>query len=238
MLLEQLLTNCPALTVLATSRSRLLLPFEFAYLVPGLSLAAEDGRNPDAVELFVSRAAAGGWAVAAGELERVAALCRGLDGIALAIELAAARLPALGLDGLEAGLADRLQLLAGGSRVNDRHRSLRSALDWSSALLSEPERALLRRMSVVAGPFSVAAAAEMLVGGLRSPPTRCPPCSPGWRTRACWCRPRPPWAPATDSSRRSGSMPPRSSRTVTRGMPRRSDTSAGAWRRPSGSAIR
>ena len=84
--------------------------------------------------------------------------------MALAIELAAARLPSLGIDGLEAGLADRLHLLAGGSRVDDRHRSLRSALDWSYALLSEPERAVLRRVSVVAGPFSAAAAAEMFGG--------------------------------------------------------------------------
>ncbi|MFC5175200.1 ATP-binding protein [Nocardioides taihuensis] len=161
-LLEVLLTACPGLTVLATSRSRLLLPFELTYPAPGLSLAAEDGRPPDAVELFVSRAAAAGSPVGPGDLGRVAVLCRNLDGMALAIELAAARLPALGLDGLEAGLADRLDLLAGGSRVDDRHRSLRSALDWSHALLSEQERALLRRISVIAGPFPASAAVEML----------------------------------------------------------------------------
>ena len=148
--------------MLATSRSRLLLPFEFVYAVPGLSVTATDDRPPDAVELFLRRAAAGGSVVQPADLDRVAAVCRGLDGMALAIELAAARLPALGLDGLETGLGDRLDLLAGGSRVDDRHRSLRSALDWSYALLSEPERALLRRVSVVAGPFSASAAVEML----------------------------------------------------------------------------
>jgi tetratricopeptide (TPR) repeat protein len=84
--------------------------------------------------------------------------------MALAIELAAARLPALGLDGLEAGLADRLLLLEGGARVDDRHRSLRSALDWSYALLSDPERATLRRVSVFTGAFSATAVAEMLAG--------------------------------------------------------------------------
>jgi predicted ATPase/DNA-binding CsgD family transcriptional regulator len=162
-LLERLLTACPRLDVLATSRSRLLLPFEWAYPVPGLSLAAPDGEPADAVALFLSRATAGGPTVAGPrDLARVAALCRGLDGMALAIELAAARLPSLGLDGLEAGLADRLLLLTGGSRVDDRHRSLRSTLDWSYALLSEPERALLRRVSVFVGPFSAAAATELL----------------------------------------------------------------------------
>jgi predicted ATPase len=84
----------------------------------------------------------------------VAAICRGLDGVALAIELAAARLPSVGLDGLSLGLADRLALLAGGSRVDDRHRSLRSTLDWSYALLDEPSRAVLRRLSVFPGPFA------------------------------------------------------------------------------------
>jgi predicted ATPase/DNA-binding CsgD family transcriptional regulator len=163
-LLEQLLRACPRLTVLATSRSRLLLPFESAYPVPGLSLAAYDGQPADAVSLFLSRAAVGGSTIDPEDLGRVAALCRGLDGMALAIELAAARLESLGLDGLEAGLADRLRLLEGGSRVDDRHRSLRSALDWSYALLTEPERAALRRVSVFAGAFSAQAAAELLAG--------------------------------------------------------------------------
>jgi len=162
-LLERLLTACPQVDVLATSRSRLLLPFESAYPVPGLSLAVTEGHPADAVALFLSRASAVGLAVDGADLDRVTALCRGLDGMALAIELAAARLPSLGLDGLEAGLADRLLLLTGGPRVDDRHRSLRSALDWSYALLTEPERALLRRVSVFAGSFSARAAADLVV---------------------------------------------------------------------------
>jgi predicted ATPase/DNA-binding CsgD family transcriptional regulator len=161
-LLERLLAACPALTVLATSRARLLLPFEQAFPVPGLSVSSLDERPPDAVALFLSRARAGGAEVAPEDLPRVASLCRGLDGMALAIELAAARLPSLGLDGLEAGLADRLDLLAGGARMDDRHRSLRSALDWSHALLDEADRAVLRRVSVFAGPFAAASAAEVL----------------------------------------------------------------------------
>ena len=163
-LLERLLASCPALTLLATSRARLLLPFEQAFPVPGLSVSATpDGPN-DAVELFLSRARAGGSEVGERDLPRVMALCRGLDGMALAIELAAARLPSLGLDGLEAGLADRLLLLTGGSRLDDRHRSLRSALDWSYALLDEPDRALLRRVSTFAGPIAARSVAEVLDG--------------------------------------------------------------------------
>ncbi len=163
-LLERLLASCPALTVLATSRARLLLPFERAFPVPGLSVSTTPGGPNDAVELFLSRARAGGSEVGEPDLRRVMALCRGLDGMALAIELAAARLPSLGLDGLEAGLADRLLLLTGGSRLDDRHRSLRSALDWSYALLDEPGRALLRRVSVFAGPFAARSAADVLDG--------------------------------------------------------------------------
>ena len=82
--------------------------------------------------------------------------------MALAIELAAARFASLGLDGLEAGLADRLRLLTGGPRIDDRHRSLRSTLDWSYALLDEPDQAVLRRVSVFAAPFTATAAAAVL----------------------------------------------------------------------------
>ena len=163
-LLEHLLASCPFLTVLATSRARLLLPFEQAFPVPGLSVAPAPDGPGDAVELFLSRARAGGIEIDESDLPRVVVLCRGLDGMALAIELAAARLSSLGLDGLEEGLADRLLLLTGGARLDDRHRSLRSALDWSYALLDEPNRALLRRVSVFAGPFAARSAAEMLRG--------------------------------------------------------------------------
>ncbi len=160
-LVERLLAGCPNLTVLATSRARLLLPFEWAFPVPGLSVEADADSPGDAVELFLSRATAGGAHVEPDDLHRVAALCRGLDGMALAIELAAARLPSLGLDGLEAGLSDRLLLLTGGSRVDGRHRSLRSTLDWSYALLDEAEKAVLRRVSVFAGAFPARAATEL-----------------------------------------------------------------------------
>ncbi len=163
-LIERLLTGCPRLTVLVTSRARLLVPFEWVFGVPGLSLDASDGGPGDAVELFLARAAAAGTPVPPGDVDRVAAICRGLDGMALAIELTAARLPSLGLGGIEAGLADRMDLLAGGRRADDRHRSLRSALDWSYTLLDEGDQAVLRRVSVFAAPFTAAAAEALLDG--------------------------------------------------------------------------
>jgi predicted ATPase/DNA-binding CsgD family transcriptional regulator len=161
-LLERLLAGSPRLSVLVTSRARLLVPFEWVFAVSGLSLDGDDGGPGDAVELFRVRAAAGGRPLPPDDTERIAAICRGLDGMALAIELAAARFHSLGLDGIEAGLADRLRLLTGGSRVDGRHRSLRSALDWSYALLDGPAQAVLRRVSVFAAPFTAGAAAAVL----------------------------------------------------------------------------
>ena len=163
-LLERLLADSPGLSVLATSRARLLVPFEWVFPVPGLSFEADDAGPGDAVELFLARAAAGGSPLTSHDTQRVAAVCRGLDGMALAIELAAARVPSLGLDGVEAGLADRLRLLAGGRPADDRHRSLRSTLDWSYALLDEPGRAVLRRVSAFAAPFTATAAAAVVAG--------------------------------------------------------------------------
>ncbi|WP_328474770.1 LuxR C-terminal-related transcriptional regulator [Actinoplanes sp. NBC_00393] len=119
---ERLLVRCPQVSVLATSRARLMVPFEWVYQVPPLSL---DGES-DAVALFRDRAAAVGWTVSDAQAGQVADLCRKLDGVALAIELAAARLPTLGLDGLVLGLSDHLRLIVGGYRADDRHRSVRA----------------------------------------------------------------------------------------------------------------
>ncbi len=160
--LERLLAGSPGLTVLATSRARLLVPFEWVFAVPGLSVDAEDGGPGDAVELFLGRAAAGGRPLTRVDRDRVAAVCRTLDGMALAIELAAARFPSLGLDGLEAGLEDGLLVLTGGRRKDDRHRSLRSMLDWSYQLLDGPDQAVLRRISVFAAPFTADQAMAVL----------------------------------------------------------------------------
>ncbi|MEV5554749.1 LuxR C-terminal-related transcriptional regulator [Nonomuraea wenchangensis] len=157
--LERLLAACPAVTVLATSRARLMVPFERVYPVPPLSLAA--GGDSDAVALFMERAAAVGRPLDPPLRGQVAAICERLDGMALAIELAAARYPMLGLDGVTAALSHPLRMLTGGSRADERHRSVRAALDWSHALLDPADRALLRRVSVFAAPFTAAAAAEV-----------------------------------------------------------------------------
>jgi predicted ATPase/DNA-binding CsgD family transcriptional regulator len=158
---ERLLARCPRLVVLTTSRARLVVPFERVFPVPGLSLS-ETGDEGDAEALFLARAAAVGSPVTdPGDRRRVAEICRALDGLALAIELAAARLPTLGFDGLEAGLADPLRLLSGGSRLDERHRSVRATLDWSYALADPVDQALLRRVSVFAAPFTAEAAAAV-----------------------------------------------------------------------------
>ena len=162
-LTEQLLSACPNLAVLLTSRVRLVVPHETVYAVPGLSLPPPGGEGGDAIALFAERAAVAGALLPAGTAwRRAAGICRALGGLPLAIELAAARLPSLGLDGLEAGLADQLSLLAGGPRQQPRHRSLYDTLDWSYRLLDTREQAALRRLSVFAAPFGPAAAAEVV----------------------------------------------------------------------------
>jgi predicted ATPase len=143
-----------------------MVPFEWVYLVPPLSLerrGAGDGDvgSSDAVLLFLDRAAAVGWTLEREQLAQVAEVCRKLDGVALAIEIAAARLPALGLGELVAGLSDHLRLLVGGYRADERHRSVRAMLDWSQALLSSADSALLRRVSVFVSPFTAPAAAQV-----------------------------------------------------------------------------
>jgi predicted ATPase/DNA-binding CsgD family transcriptional regulator len=156
---ERLLAGCPRLTVLATSRARLMVPFERVHPVPPLSLTG-DG-DSDAVALFLDRAAAVGWPPAPAQRDHVAEICRRLDGVALAIELAAARLPTLGLDGLAGVLPDPLRLLTGGARAADRHRSVRAMLDWSHALLEPADRTVLRRISVFVAPFTADAADQV-----------------------------------------------------------------------------
>jgi predicted ATPase/DNA-binding CsgD family transcriptional regulator len=157
--LERLLAACPRLRVLATSRARLVVPFERVFQVPPLSLAGGD--ESEAATLFIDRAAAVGWPPDPVVRDRIVAICERLDGMALAIELAAARWPTLGLDGLTAGLSDQLRILAGGPRADDRHRSVRAVLDWSYDLLEPVDQALLRRVSVFVAPFAAESAAQV-----------------------------------------------------------------------------
>ncbi len=158
---ERLLRQCPDVTVLATSRARLMLPFEWVFPVPGLSLPG-DGSDGDAVALFVERARQAGLTELSDEdRRRIGAIVSGLDGMALAIELAAARVPTLGLDGVERGLAEPLRLLTGAPRLDERHESVRSTIDWSYDLLAPREQALLRRVAVFMAPVAAADAATV-----------------------------------------------------------------------------
>ena len=159
---ERIIAGCPQITVLATSRTRLLLPYERVYVVPGLSVIGSGG---DAVDLFAARVAAATGDVAAPDTVRVAALCQALDGMALAIELAAARFVSLGLDGLESGLDQQLRFLSAGTRVADRHGSVREAIRWSYDLLSSDDRALLRGVAAFASWFDVDAACAVAGAG-------------------------------------------------------------------------
>src|SRR5262245_23171737 len=160
--IERIIAECPTVTVLATSRARLLLPYERVYVVPGLSVVDGGG---DAVDLFTARVSAATGEPAPPDRARVAALCRALHGMALAIELAAARFAALGLGGLESGLDQRLRLLTAGPRVPERHGSLRAAIGWSYELLSPADRALLRGVAVFAASFDVEAACAVAGAG-------------------------------------------------------------------------
>jgi predicted ATPase/DNA-binding CsgD family transcriptional regulator len=154
-----LLGACPGLRILATSRIRLHLAGETVFAVPGLSLD-----TGDAVALFAARMAASGTTamLTAEDLETVRTICALLDGTALAIELAAARAPSFGLDGLLRALGEGHDVLTYGHPTDDRHGSLRAAIDWSYHLLDDDERAVLRTTAVFAAPFDLDAAASVV----------------------------------------------------------------------------
>lgn len=170
-LTESLLTGCPAVTVLATSRELLGVPSEVTWMVPSLSVP--DERSParietvsqyEAVQLFIERATRTrpSFQVTNDNAPAVAQICHRLGGIPLAIELAAARSRVLTPQQISDGLIKRFELLAGGARtVVPRHQTLRASMDWSYELLSEEERILLRRLSVFAGGFTLEAAEEV-----------------------------------------------------------------------------
>ncbi len=145
----------PRLTVLATSREPLGVTGEATWRVPSLSLADE------AIELFTDRArrARPAFRVTDDNAARITEICRRLDGIPLAIELAAARVRALSLAEIVDSLHDRFRLLTGGARTAvRRQQTLRASVDWSHALLTQPERVLFRRLAVFVGGFDLDAA--------------------------------------------------------------------------------
>src|SRR5262245_18944158 len=167
---EPLLQACPEVAVLATSRAPLGVAGETDWRVPPLSLPGEEGEglaDSVAVALFVERAGkvSPGFVLTDENVASVARLCRELDGIPLAIELAAARLRMLTTEQISTGLSDRFRLLTGGPRTAlERHQTLRASVDWSYELLSEQERMLLWRLAVFAGGFALEAAESVCAG--------------------------------------------------------------------------
>ena len=162
-----LLAACPNLAVLVTSRLRLRLSPEHELPVPPLALPPTDDLPPEqliaygAIRLFVDRARAadGRFTLSCANGSAVAAVCRRLDGLPLALELAAARLRVLSPAALAVRLTDQLGLLSGGpADAPPRLRSMREAIAWSYDLLAEPEQALFRRLAVFAGGFTFEAA--------------------------------------------------------------------------------
>jgi predicted ATPase/DNA-binding winged helix-turn-helix (wHTH) protein len=170
-MVEALMHASTMARVIATSREPLRAESERLYRVPPLAVPAEDARTLEvmlrhgAVALFVARTQATDphFSPDRRTAAAIAAICRRLDGIPLAIEFAAARAATLGVEELASRLDDRFSLLTDGRRTAPRrHQTLRATLDWSYQLLSEPERAVLRRLSIFAGGFTLAAASAII----------------------------------------------------------------------------
>ena len=178
-LAETLLTLCAHITIIATSREILRIQGEHVYRVPPLDVPPLDvpaaGQSDaaqiltySAPELFIARASEldADFASNSQHSSMIAAICRRLDGIPLAIEFAAARAATLGVAQVAKGLHNRFELLTGGRRTAlPRHRTLRATLDWSYQLLTEAERDLLQRLAIFVGPFSLDAAGAVADAG-------------------------------------------------------------------------
>jgi predicted ATPase/DNA-binding SARP family transcriptional activator/DNA-binding CsgD family transcriptional regulator len=171
---DTLLDSCPGLRVLATSRETLNATGEVNWVVPSLMVpySRQEAYTPqeleayESVRLFVERAhqRKPSFELTSPNGQAVAQVCRQLDGIPLAIELAAGRMGVLSAEQLASRLEDFLKLLTGGPTADPRHRTLRATLEWSHELLSEPERTLFRRLSVFAGGWTLEAAEEVCSG--------------------------------------------------------------------------
>lgn len=167
-LAASILTRCPAVRILATSREQLDVPGEVVWRIP--PLAADDGlpgRHGPANRLFAERAAAAGGArtFSGEEWADIARIVRRLDGLPLAIELAAARTRSLGVADLAARLDDALGLLTTGSRLaGARQQTLRATIDWSHRLLADDEQAVFRRLAMFGGRFGLEAAEAVAAG--------------------------------------------------------------------------
>lgn len=178
-LIETILEECPGIRVLATSRELLKVAGEKVWRVPSLQFPGEEDLQGsdsagqaslleyDSLRLFVERAAQiePGFRIDARDIRATAQICRRLDGIPLAIELAAARVGSLSLPGISERLDDRFRLLTGGRRTAlPRHQTLAALIDWSFNLLPDAERTLLQRLSVFVGGWTLEAAARVCGG--------------------------------------------------------------------------
>ena len=169
---DKLLKHCPQLKILATSREALGILGEIVYPMPSLGLpdiqqTLETFKSYESVRLFEERArlAQPDFQLTLENASPVAQICSRLDGIPLAIELAAARVNMFSTAQIAARLDDRFHLLTGGSRTTlPRQQTLRASIDWSWNLISDPERALLRRLTVFAGGWTLEAAESVCIG--------------------------------------------------------------------------
>jgi non-specific serine/threonine protein kinase len=182
-LAAQLLGGCPGLWILATSREGLGVPGEVIWRVPSLTFpwpghqpALDDMEKFGAMALFAERASAArpGLVIGTADIAPLSTICFRLDGIPLALELAAARVSALSISEIAERLDDRFMLLSRTVGAPARHQTLRASVDWSHQLLSQAEQALFRRLAVFAGGWSLSAAEEVGAG---------PPVGPGQAAR-------------------------------------------------------
>jgi predicted ATPase/DNA-binding CsgD family transcriptional regulator len=173
-LVETLVNGCPRLRVIATSREPLQVNGEAVVAIEGLELSAEDGAEKadlgelsEAAALFIDRARRARVDFLANDSDRlvIAEICARLDGIPLALELAAARANMMSVQAIAEGLADRFLLLVGKVRSGPlRHKTLRASIEWSWGLLDDDEQSVLRRLSVFASGFTLAAAEAICSG--------------------------------------------------------------------------
>lgn len=154
-IVEGLVSACVNLKVLLTSRVRLVVPHEQIIRLEGLDVGTVEVTGP-ATDLFMERSRAGGAELTNSHRSRVVDICTALDGMPLAIELAAARVATIGIDGVEHGLGDYRTLLVGGERVQTRHRSVSDTVAWSYQMLDGRDQSVLCRVSTFRTPFSAA----------------------------------------------------------------------------------
>ncbi len=229
---DAIVRRCPRVRLVATSREPLGIGGETIYRVPPLSLPGPGdtgvaaAESSDAVALFIDRARAQGTGLTLDEQTAplVVSICRRLDGLPLAIELAAARLRSLSLSALHDRLDQRFRLLTGGSRTAlARQQTLKATVEWSYSLLNRAEQLLLQRLPVFAETFDLDAAEAVCgFGDIKAPDVTG---LLGWWTRASWWPSRPGERCATGCWKPSASSPPTAS-------PRPAKPRPPPWRRP------